>query len=249
MNILLTNDDGIMSPGLIELAYALQEKHNVYIVAPETEQSAKSQAITIKSEMQLKKHDIEGIVNDAFSLSGTPADCVRVALDVLYKDEIDLVFSGTNRGLNAGADILYSGTVSACVEGNVYKLPGVAVSAEVYEEEPVDFVTAAKYAVDIFEEYKTLIMGRQIVLNINVPHIKEGEIKGVKVCEVGDVIYDSFIIENENENGKTIKGNGRQVREFIEGSDRYYLDKDYVTISPIQYRFNDPELLKIFNGK
>ena len=105
MNILLTNDDGIMSPGLIELAYALQKKHNVYIVAPETEQSAKSQAITIKSEMQVKKHDIKGIVNDAFSLSGTPADCVRVALDVLYKDEIDLVFSGTNRGLNAGADI------------------------------------------------------------------------------------------------------------------------------------------------
>ena len=245
MNILLTNDDGIQSPGLIKLAMELQKKHNVYIVAPDSEQSAKSQAITIRQDMVLKRLDIEGINNPAYALAGTPADCVRVGLEVLYREGIDLIFSGCNFGLNVGADILYSGTVSACVEGNIYKLPGVAVSAEVYEGE-VDFDKSAKLAVGVFEKYRERLMDKQIVLNVNIPRHDEHDIKGVIVCEVGEAIFDSYISE-ETENGQmVIKSNGRKLREYIRGSDRYYIDEGYVAVSPISYKFNDPELLAEF---
>ncbi|MDO5725611.1 MAG: 5'/3'-nucleotidase SurE [Tissierellia bacterium] len=244
MNILLTNDDGIHSEGLRQIALKLQDRgHKVYVVAPDTEMSAKSHAITVHQDMELKKVEIDGLNQIAYSLTGTPADCVRVALSVLYKD-IDAIFSGCNFGLNAGADILYSGTVSACIEANIFNLPGVAISAEVKRGE-CDFEKAAILGVNLYEKYRLEIDNKQIVLNINVPHHKEEDIKGIKVCEVGGVIFDEFIIEEKNDIS-LVKLTGRHRTELTGNNDRAYLSQGYVTVSPINYNFNDKELLKQF---
>ncbi len=129
MNILLTNDDGIDAEGINTLAELLSKHHNVVMVAPENQRSASSHSITIYEPIIVKQ--VKKSYNvEAYSISGTPADCVKVALDKLVPDNIDIVISGINKGLNIGNDILYSGTVSAAIEGSMYKVPSIAVSAE-----------------------------------------------------------------------------------------------------------------------
>lgn len=244
MKILVTNDDGIQSEGLRLLALELQRYHDVYVVAPSSERSATSHAITLRRPMDLKKVELEGIINDSFSLDGNPADCIRVGLELLY-DDIDLVFSGINRGYNAGADVQYSGTVGACAEANIYRRPGVAVSTE-FVDGSSDFEVASKFAPIIFEKYKDLIMDRLMVLNINVPKLPETEIKGIEICELGDIIYDSFGIEEVDENHSIIHLKDRFAKYIRPDSDQKYLSNGYITVTPIEYSFGDEELLNRF---
>lgn len=153
MNILLTNDDGIEAEGINTLAELLSKYHDVIMVAPENQRSASSHSITIYEPIivkQVKKpYNIE-----AYSISGTPADCVRVALDKLVPDNIDMVISGINKGLNIGNDILYSGTVSAAIEGAMYKVPSMAVSAQFIKNKKENYKIAAKYALRMLNRLK-----------------------------------------------------------------------------------------------
>ena len=130
MRILLTNDDGVMAEGIYALAKELEKDHEVIIIAPETQRSAQSHAVTILQPLTVKEVKLDGLKSKAYSISGTPADCVRAGLEVLIDEPIDYVFSGINMGLNSGMDILYSGTVSAAIEANIYGIPSIAVSAE-----------------------------------------------------------------------------------------------------------------------
>ena len=150
MKILLTNDDGIMAEGIYTLAKELEKDHEVIIVAPEIQRSAQSHAITLFQPLVVKEVELEGLKSKAYSISGTPADCVRTGLEVLADGPVDMVFSGTNIGLNSGMDILYSGTVSAAIEANIYKIPSIAVSAELVDGN-ARFDIAAKYAKKILE--------------------------------------------------------------------------------------------------
>ena len=241
MKILLANDDGIYSEGLRLLALELQKEHDVYIVAPEGERSATSHSITIKRDMLLEVVKLEGIKNTAYSLNGTPADCIRVAMELLY-DDIDVVFSGINKGYNAGADVQYSGTVSVCAEANLYNIPGVAVSAE-YRNGDCNFEIASKIAPKIFERYKDLILNKNVVLNLNVPKLKEEEIKGVKVCELGELIYDSFSMDKIEDGKYNIKLLERTPKYIRPNSDQDYLSRGYITVTPIEYTFHNEKSL------
>lgn len=244
MKILVTNDDGIHSEGLRLLALELQKNNDVYVVAPDRERSATSHGITLRNPMDLKKVRLEGIINDAYTLSGTPADCVRVGLELLYKD-IDIVFSGINRGYNAGADVQYSGTVGACAEANIYKTPGVAISTE-FADGNSQFELPSKFAPILFERYKSLLLKNIIVLNINVPKLDETDIKGVAVCELGDIIYDSFKLEEISEDHHVIHLKERFAKYIKPDSDQEYLSNGYITITPMEYGFGDSELLEKF---
>ncbi|CCQ94848.1 5'-nucleotidase SurE [[Clostridium] ultunense Esp] len=243
MRILLVNDDGIHAEGIRILAERLEKNYEIIIVAPEDQRSAQSQAITISKSLIVKEVELEGIKSKAYSVSGTPADCVRIGLDKLIEKPIDLVISGINMGLNAGMDILYSGTVSAAIEANMYKLPAMALSAE-WIDGKIDYHLAAKYSKYILEKSKDDFIKNNIILSINTPYLENKKVKGVKVCKIGGVIYDYYIDEGNGENGeKLLKLQGRKDAEFEEDTDRFYLSQGYVTITPLHYDLTNFNLL------
>ena len=243
MRILLTNDDGIMAEGIYALAKELDKDYEVTIVAPETQKSAQSHAITLSKPLVVKEVELEGLESKAYSISGTPADCVRAGMEILSESPIDLVLSGINLGLNAGMDILYSGTVSAAIEANIHKIPSIAVSAE-WIDGNINFDVAAKYAKMILESSKDKLKKANIVLNINTPYKSEKEILGIKVCKIGGPVYDYYLTEYNEEGEKTLSLQGRKDIEMIEDTDRYYLNKGYVTVTPLHYDLTNFNLLE-----
>lgn len=243
MRILLTNDDGIKAEGIYALAKELEKEHEVIIIAPEMQRSAQSHAVTILHPLTVKEVKLDGLKSKAYSISGTPADCVRAGLEVLIEEPVDFVFSGINMGLNSGMDILYSGTVSAAIEANIYGIPSIAVSAE-FLDGTVNLEVASKYAKEIFDKIKDQLANSKIVLNINTPHRKEEEIKGIKVCKIGGVIYDYYVLEENENKEEIIKLNGRKDTEPDNDTDRYYLKEGYVTITPLHYDLTNFKLLE-----
>lgn len=244
MNILLTNDDGIDAEGINVLAKTLSKYHNVTMVAPKDERSASSHSITIYEPIvvrQVKKtYDIE-----AYSISGTPADCVKVALDKLVSNNIDIVISGINKGLNIGNDILYSGTVSAAIEGAMYKVPSIAVSAEYVKDKKENYEIAAKYTLEILNRVKKEELKTDVVLNLNVPFCSEEEIKGIKVCKVGNKIFNTRFSEEIDEAGnKILKLEGDINEDIYEGTDVYYIRNKYVTLTPLHYDLTNFNILE-----
>jgi len=242
MRILLTNDDGVYAQGIRTLASVLEKEHKVIIVAPEDQRSAQSHSITLFKPIYIKKVKLEGIKSDAYSISGTPADCVRVGLEELAKGEIDIVFSGINMGLNSGMDVLYSGTVSAAIEGNLYKLPSVAVSAE-WTKEGLNYEIAAKYALQVLSKIKKEKLLTPMVLNLNTPFNLHDESKPLKVCKIGGPIYDYYLSENNGNGDRSLKVTGRVEVEYEKDTDRYFLSKGYATLTPLRYDFTNFELM------
>ncbi|OSB16321.1 5'/3'-nucleotidase SurE [Clostridium sporogenes] len=244
MNILLTNDDGIDAEGINTLAELLSKYHNVTMVAPENQRSASSHSITIYEPIivkQVKKpYDVE-----AYSISGTPADCVKVALDKLVTDNIDIVISGINKGLNIGNDILYSGTVSAAIEGSMYKVSSIAVSAEFIKNKKENYEIAAKYTLEILSRVKKEDLKNDVVLNLNIPFCSEQEIKGIKVCKVGNKIFNTrFSEEIDEEGNKVLKLEGDINKDIYEGTDVYYIRNKYVTLTPLHYDLTNFNILE-----
>lgn len=242
MRILLTNDDGIMAEGIHTLAKELEKEHEVIIIAPDSERSAQSQAITIGSALIVKEVQLEEIKSISYSVSGTPADCVRVGLDKLIEGDIDIVVSGSNRGSNAGMDILYSGTVSAAIEANIYKKPSIAVSAK-QKNGKCRFDLAAKYACMILDKTKDQHKDSRILLNVNVPYLEEKEAKGIKVCPIGDTMLDYYVMKISEEGVKSVQVEGRTEIEYTKGTDRYFINEGYVTVTPLKYDLTNFDLL------
>lgn len=244
MRLLLVNDDGIDAIGIQALAREFEKDYELIIVAPEGQRSAASHSITLTKPLVVRKVEIPGIKSKAYSVSGSPADCVRVALDKLIDEHVDVILSGINLGLNIGADILYSGTVSAAIEGNLYKIPSMALSCQLGEESNC-YETAAKYAKKIFEKVKDNLVYNNIVLNVNFPCIKEENIKGIKVCKIGGVIYDYYFIENKNGEGEiTLAIEGRHTEEIERETDRFFLKEGYITVTPLHYDLTNYRLME-----
>lgn len=245
MKILITNDDGIHAKGIYELAKEISKKHQVTVVAPREQKSASSHSISIHTPIKIRREDIiEGI--ESYSVVGTPADCTQVGLSLLGKD-FDLVISGINRGVNCGTDILYSGTVSAAIEGCIYDLPAIAMSMEVdwakYDEEYVD---AARWALEVLDTVEEKYLKKNVVLNVNVPNIAKEEVKGIKVCKLGKSTYRTeYVLVEENED-KVYEIRSNKNQNLEKDSDVFYLNEGYVTITPLQYDFTNFDLIGTF---
>jgi len=231
-----------MAEGLRVLAKELEEDYKLTIIAPDNQRSAQSHAITLTQPLRVKKVKLEGIKSKAYSVSGTPADCVRLGLEILADDNVDLIISGINMGLNVGMDILYSGTVSAAIEANIYELPSIAISAEDIGG-VAKFHIAAKNVKEILRKSKERIKDSKIVLNVNVPYRAIQEIKGIEVCKIGGPIYDYYIMENGTNGENIIKLKGRKDMPKEDGTDRYYINEGYITITPLHYDLTNFELL------
>lgn len=233
MNILITNDDGIRADGIIELAKELSTIGNVYVVAPESQKSATGHAITIHNPIMVNDEFIDENIK-AYSISGTPADCVKVGIEALFKDiNIDLVLSGINNGPNLGTDVVYSGTVSAAIEGLIQNKPSIAVSYDDFNIEKEVYRKSAKYVVTLINSIKDkLELLDDCVLNMNIP---KTEVKGFKVTKLGERKYDNVIEDRFSPRGKRYVWIGGDVRDEKqdEESDIVSVENGYISITPV----------------
>jgi len=244
MRLLLVNDDGIHAEGINKLAMELEKEHEVIIVAPDDERSAQSQALTLRKPLFVEEVSLEGIKSKAYSVSGTPADCVRVAMAKLLDKPVDMVISGINKGLNVGMDVLYSGTISAAIEANLYRIPSIALSAQ-WVDGNVNYETAIRYGKLIMDKMKDELLKNKMIISINTPYLDEDRIKGIKVCKIGGIVYDYYLMEDGEIKGQSIfKAEGRERREPEEGTDRFYIAQGYVTITPLQYNLTNFDLIE-----
>lgn len=242
MRILITNDDGINARGIIALAKEISKKHEIIVVAPREQKSASSHSISIHNPIKIREEKLDDNFK-AYSLVGTPADCTQAGLSLLGEN-IDLVISGINRGLNCGTDILYSGTVSAAVEGAIYSVPSIAISMDVdWSKEDEDYSKAAKWISKILDVAEKDYLKDNVVLNINVPNINEEDIKGLKVCRLGKSTYKTnYILVEENEDKVYVtKGTRNDILE--DDSDLYFLSQGYVTLTPLHFDFTNFKIL------
>lgn len=247
MKLLLTNDDGISAKGLFALAKELEKDNEVIIVAPDDQRSACGHSITLTRALLVKEMKIEGLNSKCYSVDGTPADCVRIAVDKLICGGIDMVISGINRGLNIGTDILYSGTVSAAIEASFCKIPSLAVSLE-ETDNLQDYYVAATYANDILKLAKEKYLKKDIVLNVNVPNIPKEKILGIKVCKIGNRSYDNYFTpEFSNEKELSFEVQGNLNSSFEDNTDKNFIKNGYVTITPLHYDLTNYKIIKEVN--
>jgi 5'-nucleotidase len=182
MRILLTNDDGIYAKGIEALHEHLSKDHDVVVVAPETEQSAVGHAITLTDPLRVKSINRNGAFF-GYAVKGTPADCVKLAINELVELAPDLVVSGINLGANVGINVIYSGTVSAATEGTILGVPAIAFSINSFRDP--DFEPAARFARLLVRQVGEHGLPPHTSLNVNVPAIPESKIKGVRVTRQG----------------------------------------------------------------
>ncbi len=202
MRILVSNDDGISSKGIYSLAKSLQSLGEVYVVAPENNQSAISHAITMHQPLRAKKIKFFDTDIDAWWVSGTPADCVKLGIETLVKVRPDIVVSGINKGENLGTDVLYSGTVSAAIEGCVFGIPSIAFSYEDFYEE--DFTVAGQVALKVTKYAIDKGIPKRTVLNVNIPKCASlEEIKDIKVTKLGIKVYKNNFEERTDPRGNS----------------------------------------------
>ncbi|MEF2902220.1 MAG: 5'/3'-nucleotidase SurE [Terrisporobacter sp.] len=247
MNILITNDDGIYADGIIELAKAISKIANVYVVAPESQKSATGHAITIHNPIMVHKIDMGENIK-SYAISGTPADCVKVGIEGLFKDiNIDLVLSGINNGSNLGTDVIYSGTVSAALEGFILNKPSIAISYDEVNVKREIYKDASKYVVNLVENIKDkLDLLNDCILNVNIPNTK---IKGSKITKLGQRNYDNAMVEKINPFGQKYYWIGGKLMELDqdEDSDIACVKDGYISITPINIEMTNLrkfELLK-----
>lgn len=247
MNILITNDDGIYADGIIELVKSISKIANVYVVAPESQKSATGHAITIHSPIMVHKIDMGENIK-SYAISGTPADCVKVGIEGLFKDvNIDLVLSGINNGSNLGTDVIYSGTVSAALEGLILNKPSIAISYDEVNVKREIYKDASKYVVNLIENIKDkLDLLNDCILNVNIPNTK---IKGSKITKLGQRNYDNAMVEKINPFGQKYYWIGGKLMELDqdEDSDIACVKDGYISITPINIEMTNLrkfELLK-----
>lgn len=247
MKILITNDDGIDAPGLHALAKEFEEDNEVIIVAPDSQRSASGHSITITRPIIVKEVKLEGVKSKAYSTDGTPADCVKIGIEKIFKDKFDLILSGINYGTNLGSDVIYSGTVSAAIEGAIFKIPSFAISMDI-KDNIIDYEVAVKYARKIIFQSINNNIKNDIVLNINVPALNESEIKGIKVSELGTRIYTNCYIETIQGNGTIgYKLEGFPTDEDIDHTDISNFNNGYVTVTPLHYDLTNFKILNEVN--
>ena len=237
--ILVTNDDGIHSAGIIALAEALRSLGDVVVVAPAHEMSAASHSLTLTRPLR-----IEEIDDHHFAVDGTPTDCVTLAMNHLLKDGLlDLVVSGINKGGNLGEDVSYSGTVAGALEASIYGLPGIAVS--LVQRTDFDFGPAAEFAAELARRVLGDGLPRGTLLNVNVP---PGPVRGARVTRQGTKNVRPNIIEGTDPRQRKYYWIGEEALEWNEeaGTDYAALGHGLVSITPLRTDMTDYRVLDDF---
>lgn len=234
--ILVTNDDGISAPGIRALISVMAEIGDVLVVAPDSPQSAMGHAITINNTLHLNKISEENAQITEYSCSGTPVDCVKMAVNEILKRKPDLCVSGINHGSNSSINVIYSGTMSAAVEAGIEGIPAVGFSLLDYNWN-ADFEQIKPFIKKIALQVLQNGLTEGTVLNVNFPKLKTEEIKGIKICRQAKAIW-------EEKFDKRITPTGREYYwlsgEFVnldkgEDTDEWALAHNYISVVPVQF--------------
>ncbi|MGB8193610.1 MAG: 5'/3'-nucleotidase SurE, partial [Chitinophagaceae bacterium] len=231
--ILVTNDDGITAPGIKNLVEAVKHLGKVVVVAPDKPQSGMGHAITIGSPLRLHAvNAFEGI--EAYQCTGTPVDCVKLAVDKVLHRKPDLCVSGINHGANHSINVIYSGTMSAAVEAAIESIPSIGFSLLDYSID-ADFTGARHYARQIVEHVlKTATAEKHLVLNVNFPAVDLELIKGVKICRQAYAKYEEDFMERNDPHGKKYFWLTGDFVNLDKGTDTdvWALENNYVSVVP-----------------
>ncbi|MEN6627187.1 MAG: 5'/3'-nucleotidase SurE [Candidatus Sumerlaeia bacterium] len=256
-HILITNDDGIEAPGIAALAEVLRADADLTIVAPARENSGMGHAITVLRELRFEPFHKNGILW-GYGLEGTPADCVKIAVQVLAADRpFDMVVSGINAGQNCGINILYSGTVAAAREAAVLGLPAIAVSLLYEDESHTPYETAARVALDVVRLVRKRGLPRGVMLNINVPPLPYEQLKPWVVTRMGESGYADLFLHEPGENGAPSVyrnvGKGFEPSTIVHGDENRPLDDialydNHVSITPLMFDLTAHDFLEQLDG-
>jgi 5'-nucleotidase len=243
LKILISNDDGIDAAGIVALARAMRRIGHVWVVAPDTQQSAVGHALTISVPLRVEEHVRDGELF-GWKVNGKPADCVKLAVQRLLPERPDIVVSGINHGRNTAVSLIYSGTVSGATEGSVLGIPSVAFSLDDVRPE-ADFTYAAEFAARFVPIVAERGLPPGVLLNVNVPKGTEREINGVRVTEQGESFWDDTYEERHDPMGRPYYWlTGSYVKTGSDTSDDHALDDGYVSVTPIHYRLTDAAMLE-----
>jgi len=233
--ILITNDDGILAPGIRNLVDAVKDLGKVVVVAPDKPQSGMGHAITIGLPLRLHPVTIfEGV--EAWQCSGTPVDCVKLAVDKVLHRKPDICLSGINHGANHSINVIYSGTMSAAVEAAIESIPSAGFSLLDHSVE-ADFTGARKYARLVVQQMLKTKLDKHTVLNVNIPAVPAELIKGVRICKQAYAKYEEDFVERNDPNGKKYFWLTGEFVNFDKGrdSDVWALEHNFVSVVPVQF--------------
>jgi len=244
MNILVSNDDGILAPGLALLADVCRDVASVTVVAPDREQSGTSHSLTLHRPLRPQRRP-----DGAYQVDGTPTDCVMLALQALMPEPPDFVFSGVNHGPNMGEDVLYSGTVAAAMEAVMLGVPGIAISFAGNQPE-----TLATYRDTLVRLIGKILCAQpfppQMLLNINLPPVPASEVQGIKVTSLGSRYFSESLSKMKDPWGREIYWVGGGTITWTGGieSDHSAVHAGFISITPLHMDLTNYKLLETVRG-
>lgn len=246
--ILVTNDDGITAPGIRALAKAMEELGEVVIVAPDSPQSGMGHAITINKPLRLDKLTVAGEFM-GYQCSGTPVDCVKIAIDKILKRKPDICVSGINHGSNSSINVIYSGTMSAAMEGAIEGVPSVGFSLLDYALD-ADFSPSAHYAKMIAQNILNNGLPNGVLLNVNIPKLSLDKIKGVKVCRQAIAKWNEEFDERIDPNKRKYYWLTGKFENQDKGNDtdEWALSNGYISMVPVQFDFTAHHAMSELNS-
>lgn len=234
--ILVTNDDGITAPGLRTLIEVMKTIGDVVVVAPDSPQSAMGHAITVNSTLYVEEIQIDPDGHIEYSCSGTPADCVKLAVKQVLDRRPDLCVSGINHGSNSSINVIYSGTMSAALEAGIEGIPAIGFSLCDYKWS-ANFEACKSFVKTITENVLQHGLPTGIVLNVNIPNLPKKDIKGIKICRQAKANWEEEFDKRTNPNGRDYYWlAGKFVNlDAGEDTDEWALDHGYVSVVPVQF--------------
>jgi len=245
--ILVTNDDGVTAHGLHALAQVMSELGDVYIVAPDSPQSGMGHAITINNPLRLDKVEVYGN-KSGYQCSGTPVDCVKIAIDKILHRKPDLCVSGINHGSNSSINVIYSGTMSAAMEGAIEGIPSIGFSLLDYAMD-ADFSAAKAVAKQVAKNVLQHGLPAGSLLNVNIPKLSVHEIKGIKICRQAVAKWEEEFDERLDPTKRKYYWLTGKFRNYDNGedTDEWALANGYVSVVPVQFDFTAHHAIPFLN--
>jgi 5'-nucleotidase len=246
--ILITNDDGVMAPGIRHLVKFMLEIGDVVVVAPDKPQSGMGHAVTMTVPLRLEKITVNS-GHDEYSCSGTPVDCVKLAVNKVLKRKPDLLVSGINHGSNSSISVIYSGTMSAAIEGSMETIPSIGFSLLDYRFD-ADFMPSKKFVQRIARNVLEHGLPKGICLNVNIPAVPEKDIQGVKVCRQARGNWNEDFDHRKDPSGKEyywLTGEF-MLHENSDETDVWALENNFISVVPIQFDFTAHNVIPELNS-
>lgn len=246
--ILVTNDDGITAPGIRTLIEVMKTVGDVVVVAPDSPQSAMGHAITVNSTLFVEKVKVDKGNQLEYSCSGTPADCVKLAVDQILERKPDLCVSGINHGSNSSINVIYSGTMSAAIEAGIEGIPAIGFSLLDYSWN-ANFEATKSFVKKITENVLKEGLPKNVVLNVNFPKLSKQELKGIKICRQARASWQEEFDKRTNPQGRVYYWlTGKFVNlDHGEDTDEWALKNGYVSVVPVQFDLTAHHCIQTLN--